>query len=60
VFSVEVDPAESDTTAIAKDRDDSDQASGRVAINVPQWRTLVWLALALLALEAGLRWRSRS
>ncbi len=59
VFSVEVDPVESTTTAVALDDGTEDGLEGRVAVNVPQWRWLVWLALGLLGLEAVLRWRSR-
>ncbi len=59
VFSVEVDPVESTTTAVTTDAGQGAQVEGRVAVNVPQWRWLVWLALALLGVEAVLRWRSR-
>ena len=58
VFSVEVDPAESRTSPTANTADAAREVEGRVAVNVPQWRWLVWLALALLGLEAALRWRA--
>ncbi len=61
VFSVEVDPSESETARVEPDAASSAEGiEGRVAVNVPQWRWLVWLALALLGVEAVLRWRSRS
>lgn len=60
VFSVEVDPSESQTTPIAAEDAETEAVEGRVAVNVPQWRWLVWLALALLGLEAILRWRART
>ncbi len=59
VFAVQVDPVESETRPVAIDPAERDQVAGRVAVTVPQWRWLVWLALALLGLEAALRWRSR-
>jgi len=60
VFSVEVDPAESHTDALEIAESPAESVDGRVAVNVPQWRWLVWLALGLLGLEAVLRWRARS
>lgn len=60
VFSVEVDPQESQTTPVAAAQGAREEVEGRVAVNVPQWRWLVWLALALLGLEAILRWRART
>lgn len=59
VFSVEVDPIESETAAVHTEEEPNEAVEGRVAVNVPQWRWLVWLALALLGLEAVLRWRAR-
>ncbi len=60
VFAVEIDPVESETTVVDTDDEALVDVEGRVAVNVPQWRWLVWLALALLGLEAVLRWRARS
>jgi hypothetical protein len=60
VFSVEVDPSESQPPPIEAEEARTEAVEGRVAVNVPQWRWLVWLALTLLGLEAILRWRART
>ena len=60
VFSVEVDPLESETSVAPVEEGPPETVEGRVAVNVPQWRWLVWLALALLGVEAVLRWRARA
>jgi hypothetical protein len=59
LFSVEVDPAESDTRWVELDEPSDETASQRVAVTVPRWRWLLPLVAGLLALETVLRWRRR-
>jgi len=56
VFAVEVDAAESDTTRIEAPSAELEDGEGRsVAVTVPRWREVVFLALVLLLLETILR-----
>jgi hypothetical protein len=57
LFSVQVDPIESDTRWLELAAPSSEAAAERVAVTVPRWRWLLLLAAALLALETLLRWR---
>lgn len=60
VFSVEVDPVESDTQWQPLEEATLDGGEQRkVAVTVPRWRGLWWLIGLLLAAEAVLRWRGR-
>ncbi len=58
VFSVVVDAAESVTDRVEVDPVQLD-AEQQVAVSVPRWREVLWLALLLLAAEALLRARRR-
>lgn len=58
VFSVVVDAAESTTDLVEIDPVQLD-AEQQVAVSVPRWREVLWLALLLLAAEALLRARRR-
>ncbi len=54
-FVVEVDPRESDTHWQEIATEEPDGTSGRVAVAVPRWRTLVLLIALLVAAESLLR-----
>lgn len=60
LFVVEVDPRESDTTAITIGAGELDGEAGSVTIYAPRWRELALLALLLLGLESAARvWLAR-
>ncbi len=55
-FVVEIDPRESDTTAIAVAGAELEGEAGTVTIYAPRWRELALLVLVLLGLESLVRW----
>ena len=57
-FVVEVSPEESEIRPSEVQESEVTGEGRRVAVFVPQWRWLILIAAALLALEAALRWRS--
>ncbi len=54
-FVVQVDPLESDTHRLPIAEAPSDSATLPIDVHQPRWRTLLWLAVLLVALESLLR-----